>query len=141
MRHTYNLSDMIDVVEHLSKERSNELGTCMPLLSCVMTAACVMRFVRCVPCVRRAAQKLVINWLMLRGLMEGLKFIKGAPLDLEAEIKKGSLVMLEFWYYSSSLLTLLSTSSFFSLRYRVHTLYSLLIHFIFHIYQYVPHMG
>lgn len=35
---------------------------------------------------------------MFRGLMEGLKFIKGAPMDLEAEIKKGSMIMLEFWY-------------------------------------------
>lgn len=37
---------------------------------------------------------------MFRGLMDGLKFIKGAPMDLEAEITKGSLIMLEFWYLS-----------------------------------------
>eukprot|EP00026_Physarum_polycephalum_P015248 Phypoly_transcript_15885.p1 GENE.Phypoly_transcript_15885~~Phypoly_transcript_15885.p1 ORF type:complete len:192 (+),score=26.43 Phypoly_transcript_15885:277-852(+) len=34
---------------------------------------------------------------MFRGLMAGLKFIKGTPLDLDAELKKGGLVMLEFW--------------------------------------------
>jgi len=29
--------------------------------------------------------------------MNGLKFIKGAPVDVDAEVKKGSLIMLEFW--------------------------------------------
>lgn len=30
--------------------------------------------------------------------MEGIKFIKGAHIDVENEIKLGKVVLLEFWY-------------------------------------------